>query len=62
VKSYKVVVEHDDHLYKIGTIVKMIYSYGSVEYAWFSPPTWGWYVDDEGIWQILHRDEIEEIV
>jgi hypothetical protein len=53
-KSYRVVVEHDDHLYKIGTIVKVAYSYGPVEYCW--------YVDDEGTWQILHRSEIEEVV
>lgn len=51
--SYKVVAEHDDHLYKIGTIVRLLWAYCSA---------WGWYVDDEGTMQILHFNEIEEVV
>lgn len=51
--THRVIAEHDDHLYELGTPVKLFWSYGPVEYAW--------YVDEEGIAQIMNSNELEVV-
>jgi hypothetical protein len=51
--THRVVIENDGHEYALNTLVKLVWSYGSTEYAW--------YVDDDGYWQIMHESELEAV-
>jgi hypothetical protein len=51
--THRVIVENDEHEYAVNTLVKLAWSYGSTEYAW--------YVDQEGWWQLMHCDELEAV-
>ena len=53
IPTHRVIVENDDHEYALNTLVKLVWSYGSVKYAW--------YVDDDDWWQIMHCDELEAV-
>jgi hypothetical protein len=52
--THRVIVENDEHEYALGTLVKRTFSFGeSVAYAW--------YVDEEGMCQIMNITELEGV-
>jgi len=67
--THRVVVENDDHEYKLGTLVRKLFVFDVLPFAWLSPPTYSWfstpqgcwYEDEEGIPQIMYQDELESV-
>jgi hypothetical protein len=55
-KTFKVAVENEYHLYKIGTVVKPLFPWGHYS------DSYAWYVDEEGVKQLMRREELEEVV
>jgi hypothetical protein len=53
IPTHRVIVENEDHEYALNTLVKLSWSYGSAKYAW--------YVDNDGMWQIMHESELEAV-
>jgi hypothetical protein len=54
-KTYIVAVESGYHAYKLGTVVQPLFPWPHIA------GSFAWYVDDEGVKQLLSRDEIEEV-
>jgi hypothetical protein len=55
-KTYTVAVESQNHEYKLGTIVKPVFPWVHLS------DSYEWYVDEEGMMQLMHREELEEVV